>query len=246
VDREHRRNLKHDKFVDEVGALSVRARENQRVLVTIAAVAVAVALVAYGVYFYRSTREQKAQDALASAIETMDSPLIPAATPGQPPQPTPPNAKFHSDAERLAAAEKQFRDVQTKFSGSDAADVANLYLARIDASRGDAATARKLLDAFIKEHPKNILAGSARYDLYQIRIDAGEAQQVAQELTAELAKPDNQALPADSMLALLAHAYDAQGSADKSREAYRRIVTEYPDSPYVLEAQRRVGSGPAA
>src|SRR5436305_2159157 len=121
MDRQHRRDLKHDKFVDEVGALSTRARENQRVLVGIAAVALVIAVAVYGIYFFRTTREQRAQDALAQAIESMDSPLI-ATAPGQP---TMPNAKFHTEAERTAAAEKQFKDVQTKFSGSNAADVAN-------------------------------------------------------------------------------------------------------------------------
>ena len=48
-------------------------------------------------------------------------------------------------------------------------------------------------------------------------------------------------LPADSLLVLLAHAYDVQGNAQKSKEAYRRITTEFPDSPYALEAQRRMG-----
>jgi TolA-binding protein len=238
MDRQHRRDLKHDRFVDEVGALSIRALDNQRMLVTVASVVVVVALLVYGIYFYRSTREHKAQDALASAIETMSSPLIPAT----PEQPAPPNAKYRTDAERLAAAEKQFKDVQSHSSGSDAADVASLFLARIQAGKGDAAGARKLLEAFISEHPKNILVGVARYDLYQLRIDAGEAQQVANELTEELKKTDNQVLPPDSMLAIQAHAYEAQGNVEKSREAYRRIVTEFPDSSYVLEAQRRVGS----
>jgi TolA-binding protein len=237
MDRQHRRDLKHDRFVDEVGAMSVRARENQRVLYGIAAAAIVIAVGIYGIYFYRSNNEQKAQDALGAAMETMDSPLI-ATAPGQP---TLPNAKYHTDAERLAAAEKQFKDVQAKYSSSNAADVSSLYLARIQAGRGDLAGARKLLEQFVSEHPKNILVGVARYDLYQLRIDNGEAQLVANELTQELAKTENQVLPPDSMLALLAHAWDAQGSSEKSLEAYRRIVTEFPDSSYVLEAQRRVG-----
>src|SRR5436309_8345591 len=157
MDRQHRRDLKHDKFVDEVGALSTRARENQRVLVGIAAVALVIAVAVYGIYFFRTTREQKAQDALAQAIESMDSPLI-ATAPGQP---TMPNAKFHTEAERTAAAEKQFKDVQAKFGGSDAADVANLYLARIEASKGNIAGGRKMLEEFIGEHSKNILVGVA-------------------------------------------------------------------------------------
>jgi TolA-binding protein len=233
MDRQHRRELKHDRFVDEIGVLSTRARENQRVLVSLAAGALVVALVTYGIFFYRSNQERKAQDMLAAAIDTIESPLV---TPNQPN----PQAKFKSEVERSTAAEKQFKDLKAKYTGTDAADVADLYLARISAGRGDVASARKLLQNFIQNHPKHLLVGGARYSLYQMRIESGEAQQVTSELNAELAKKDP-VLPADSLLVLLAHSYEVQGNDLKSRETYKKIVTEYPDSPFALEAQRRVG-----
>jgi TolA-binding protein len=235
MDRQHRRDLKHDRFVDEIGSLSGKARDNQRLLVMLTAAVVALALIGYGIYFFRSSREQRAQEALGKAIETIESPLLPPAG-GQPI----PTAKFKTDAERQAAAEKQFKDVESKFGGSDAADVAGLYLARIEAMHGNTASARKRLQHFIDEHPKHMLVGGARYSLYQLRIDAGETGQVAQELEAQIGKPDS-TLPSDTLLVLLAHAYDAQGNAEKSKQTYRRIVTEFPDSPYAIEAQRRVG-----
>src|SRR6184192_4301070 len=132
--REHRRELKHDRFVDEIGTLSTRARENQRFLLVVTIAVVALALAAYGVYFYRSRQEQRAQDALAAAIETVDSPLLPPAG-GQ----AAPGAKYKTEAERNVAAEKKFKEVQANYSGSDAADVAALYLARFDAGRDDVA-----------------------------------------------------------------------------------------------------------
>jgi hypothetical protein len=236
MDRQHRRELKHDKFVDEIGTLSTRARANQRVLYALGAAAVLIALVTYGIFFYRSNRERKAQDVLADAITTIDAPLVQADNP----QPNP-LAKYKTDVEKNAAAEKLFKDVKQKFSGTDAADVADLYLARIAGNRGDIAGARKLLADFVAQHPKNVLVGSAHYSLYELRIENGEAAQVANELNQELARTDNQSLPADSMLVLLAHAYDAQGSNDKSKDAYRRIVSQYPDSPFAIEAQRKVG-----
>jgi TolA-binding protein len=234
MDRQHRRELKHDKFVDEIGVLSSRAKENQSVLIAIGVAAVVIALAAYGVYFYRSNRERKAQDALAAAINTIDAPLV---TPGQPN----PKAHFKTEAERSATAEKEFKDLKAKYSGTDAAGLADLYLARIDASRNDVVTARKLLTDFIGNHPKSVLVGAARYSLYQMRIESGEAPQVANELTAELAKKEP-ALPTDSLLVLLAHSYEVEGNEQKSRETYKRIVTEFPDSPFALEAQRRVGA----
>jgi TolA-binding protein len=236
MDRQHRRDLKHDKFVDEIGSLSLRAQANQRVLYTITLALVALAVIGYGIYFYRANRESKAQDALAQAIETFESPLMPAA--GQEPIP---NAKFKTEAERNAKAESLFKEVDAKYSGSDAADVAGLYLARMVTSRGDYASARKYLERFISNQSKHLFVGSARYSLYQLRIENGEAQQVANELQQEVAKRDDAVLPADALLVLLAHAYDTQGNGDKSRETYRRIVTEFPESPYALEAQRRAG-----
>jgi TolA-binding protein len=234
--REHRRELRHDRFVDEIGSLSGRVRDNQRLLVVITAVIVVAAVAAYGTYFYRSTREQRAQDALAAAIETIDSPLLPPAG-GQ----APPGARYKTEGERNGAAEKQFKDAESKFSGTDAADVAKLYLARIDVSRGDVIGARRLLTDFIRDHPKHMLVGAARYSLYQLRIENGEAPQVISELSAEVSKSEP-VLPPDTLLVLLAHAYDAQGNGEKSNETYRRIATEFPDSPYALEAQRRIGS----
>ena len=235
MDRQHRHDLKHDKFVDEVGALTVRARANQRVLLAIGIGAVALALVAYGIYFYRSNQERQARALLAEAIETFESPLITAEAPQQDAR-----AKFKTEAEKVAAAEKQFREVQAKFGGTDSADVAGIYMARISAGKGDVATARNLLQQFVDDHPDHFLVGGARYSLFQMRIDNGEAQQVVNELNAEIAKAEP-VLPVDSLLTLLAQAYAVQGDEAKSRDTYRRIVTEFPDSPFALEAQRRVG-----
>lgn len=237
MDRQHRHDLKHDRFVDEIGALSTRAKENQRVLAMIAGGAVALALIVWGVYFYRSTREDKAQTLLAAAIETAEAQVEAAQSPNAP-KPTGPT--FKTEEERSAAAEKQFAEVKEKYSGTKAADVAELYLARAAASKGDSANAKKMLQDFVDDHEGNLLAGAARFSLYQLRIDGGEAPQVAAELNAEMTKADP-VLPGDSMLMLLAHAYEVQGNDAKSREAYRRITTEFPDSPYAVEASRKAG-----
>jgi tetratricopeptide (TPR) repeat protein len=238
MDRQHRHDLKHDKFVDEIGALSSRARDNQRLLLLLAGGLLAVAVIVYGVFFYRGNREEKAQEALAVAIETFDAP-VGDVPPEQ--QATQTGPRFQTEAEKTATAEKQFKEVQTNFSGTDAADVAGLYMARMAAARGDVKTARPLLETFVSEQKDHILAGAARFSLYQMRIESGEAAQVAVELNAELLKPEP-VLPGDSLLILLAQAYETQGDSAKSLDAYRRITTEFPESPYAMEAQRRVGA----
>lgn len=232
MDRQHRHDLKHDKFVDEIGALSVRAKANQRLLLLIAGSVIAIAAITYGIFFYRANREEQAQQALAAAIDTHGA-TVSAEKPQNATGPW-----FKTEAERDAASERQFRDVQAKYSGTDAADVAGLYLARVAVAKGDTKTARSLLENFVNEHGDNVLVGAARFSLYQLRIESGEAAQVATELNAELEKSEP-VLPGDSLLVLLAQAYDVQGDLTKSKEAYRRITTEFPESPYVVEAARR-------
>jgi predicted negative regulator of RcsB-dependent stress response len=238
MDRQQRHDLKHDKFVDEIGVLSGKARDNQRLLYTIGAALIALAVIIYGVYFFRSSRETKAQGELATAIQTFDAP-VGDAPPDQQQNQTGP--RFKTEDERNTAAEKQFKDVQAHYGSTDAADVAGLYLARLDANRGNIKAARTQLEEFIGDHKDHILVGTARFSLYQLRLENGEASQVVAELNTELAKPKPD-LPGDSILVLLAQAYDVQGDATKAREAYRRITTEYPDSPYIVDAQRRVGA----
>ena len=238
MDRQHRHDLKHDKFVDEIGVLSSKARANQRLLITIAGAVIAIAAIIYGIIFFRGTRETNAQQALATAIETFDAPI------GDPPagQPAPTGPRFKTEQERATAAEKQFNAVQAQYSGTDASDIAGLYLARLAANRGDAATARRELQNFVDEHDDHILVGSARYSLYQIRLENGEAAQVVNEVQQELKKEDDAVLPGDALLALLAQAYEAQGKNAESMEAYRRIANEFPESPYAVDAQRRIGT----
>ena len=172
MDRQHRHDLKHDKFVDEIGALSSKARDNQRLLLLLAGGLIAIAVIVYGIFFYRGNREEKAQEALAVGHRDLRRARrrLPA---GQQAAQTGP--RFKTEAEQTAAAEKQFKDVQAKYSGTDAADVAGLYLARIAASRGDVKTARPLLEAFVDDQKDHILAGAARFSLYQMRIESGEA-----------------------------------------------------------------------
>lgn len=240
MDRQHRHDLKHDKFVDEMGALSAKARDNQRILIAIGSAIVVAAIVSYGIYFFRSNREANAQQALATAIETYDAEVGEAPPEPQPGQPAQPAPKFKTEEERNAVAEKQFKEIRAKHSGTDSADIAALYLAQMARDRGDTKTALQLMEEFVSNQKKHILANAARFSVYQLRIDSGQAPQVIAEVNAELAKAEP-VIPGDALLMVLAHAYEAQGDETKSRDVYRRITTEFPESPYVVEAQRRVG-----
>lgn len=228
----NRKDLKHDRFVDEMEiAYAAMRRNTQRiVLAAVAVLLVIAAVVAFLAYNRR--QENAAQTLLADAISTMDKPV--AGEPG-----APPDAPFKSNEEKLAKAEPIFRQVVSKYEGKDAADIADLYLARIAASRGDVATAEPKFRDFVSEHSDHLLAGSAQMSLYQIQLGKGATAEVIADVEKQLTA-EEAILPKDALLSVLARAHEIGGNDAKAREAYQRIINEYPESAYAIDAQRKV------
>ena len=129
--------------------------------------------------------------------------------------------------------------MQAKYSGTDAADVAGLYMARIAAARGDVKTAKPLLETFVKEQKDHMLVGAARFSLYQMRIEGGEAATVAVELNAELAKPEP-VLPGDSLLA--APGPGLRDAGQRREVAGSRTAASPPSSPSRRTPWKRSGA----
>lgn len=236
ADRFSRKQIKHDKFVEEMESAYVVARKNKPIVFgTIGAVLVLIAALV-GWSFWASSQEARAQERLAEAIEIMDAPL---AEPGETP---PETGTYRTEEEKVAKAEPILREIATEYSGRDAARVAGLYLARLEVERGELAPAVEKYEAFIKAHADHVLAQAARVSLYEVRIALGETAEVVAGLEDEVAAADS-GLPQDVALTLLARAYESAGEPQKARDAWQRVVNEYPDSPYTLEAQRKLFRG---
>jgi hypothetical protein len=230
AERLSRKNLKHDKFVDEMNVAYDYLNTNRRNMLLGAAGIVAIVLIVAAISFYRSHKESTAQARLAEAIDVMDAPV-------GPPSPGVTAPTYKSEDEKIAKATPLFQGVVNSYGGTAAADMAELYLARVAAAKGDSASARPRLERFIREHPGTLPAGGAQFSLYQMDIVGGNAKEVAMQIEQKL-NDEKKLLPTDVMLDLLARAYQASGEASKAREAYRRLATDFPDSPYAMEAQR--------
>jgi TolA-binding protein len=49
-------------------------------------------------------------------------------------------------------------------------------------------------------------------------------------------------VPKDALLSILGRAYELQGNSEKARATYQRLVTEFPDSAYTMDAQRSLAT----
>lgn len=228
--KEIKHDIRHDRFVEEVNSVYGSFRSNAR---TFAAVLMGIAvLVGIGcaIWVWRAHKETAAQNRLAEGIAVMQAPVGPA-------QPGDTSLHYKTAVEKTAKAEPIFQDVVTNHSGTDAADVADIYIARLAAAKGDLDGARKRYEQFLGDHPRSILAGSAQMSLFELQMSRGQVKPAIDSLEKEL-KNDDSRLPKDAVLAMLGRAYEQSGDPTRAREMFRRITSEFPESAYAQDAQR--------
>ncbi len=235
MDRETRHQIKHDKFVDEVTNFYDDVRKNsQKVIIALVAVIALVGII-FGAITLGARTERKAQVRLAEAMDILGEQTgDESATPGAE------APKYKNEQEKVAAAEPILAEVIDKYSRTDAAQVAELYVAQIELERGDVDGAIARFEAFAKKNSSHILAGGAQFSVYELKLEKSP-ESVIPEL--ENALLDTKSIvPQESIMMLLGKAYEKAGNTEKSLEMYRRVATEHPESPYAAEAQEKTSS----
>jgi len=135
VARITRKELKSDKFAQEVGLTVTFFEEHQKDVVRYGGIGVAAVLLIGGFFIYQKHEHAARQEELAQAIRVQETPVATVATNGQQTYPT-------QDAKDQAAI-KVFADLESKHSGSDEAQIAEYYLGCIHSDQGKMAEAEK-------------------------------------------------------------------------------------------------------
>jgi tetratricopeptide (TPR) repeat protein len=230
-----RKQIKRDQFVSLVDRVFHWLGQNWRQAATGLGAVLAVALVFWGVTAIRGSRSDAAAQALAQALETYGAPVGSAA-------PADATVKFATDTERLAAAEKAFQAIRSHYWLTPQKRVAELFLARIAADRDDQAQAIKLLGDITSRRSGDPVVRLAMLDLIRLRLAKGEGMQLIAELEG-MASGKDPRLPRDAALFQLGRVWEGEGKPEEANKLYRKIVEEFPDSPYRSEAQQRLASG---
>ena len=230
-----RKDIKRDEFASAVGrGVDFAESHTRELMMTIGAVLVAV-LIGILSYLYIAHRSDLANRALAAAVKVYGAPIDPAgAKPNDAAQPS-----FASEAARQARARQLLERVRADYRWTDAADVASLYLAEIDATSGKVAAARQLWNDFVKKHGDHVLAVQARIDLLELDRVQGKGQQVAQQLREMLDQSDAP-LPQDVALYQLAITLEQLNRDQEAVQTYQRLVDEFPQSPDRQTAQQKL------
>jgi predicted negative regulator of RcsB-dependent stress response len=164
VDRAHRQELKHDKFVEQVGHTVEYATAHRSQLIRYGGIALAVILAAGAVYFYMQHQASVRQDALRVAIRTQEAQV------GQPN--TDFMIGFPTAEAKDAAVQKTWTEMASKYSGTTEGLIAEYYLGINAADKGNTAEAEKHLKV-VADSGKDNYASQAKLSLADIYSATG-------------------------------------------------------------------------
>ena len=231
-----RHHLKQNEFlVTTARVLDALDRNRSRVLL-MAAVALLLAVIVGGYIYWRNGQADRAGALLGAAMATAESQIAPAPSlPGA----TSAAGTFPTDEARAAAVVAAYNEVITQYPSTRAARVARYHLAGelLDAGRVDEAEQqfRRVAD----EAGSSLYGPLARLGIAQAQNAAGNTDAASVTLT-ELAASREGLLPVDGVLMELARTSLKAGRTDDARAAFRRVVDEFPDSAYALDAQQQL------
>jgi len=181
VKRQTRKDLKTDKFALEVkhgfDFLNVHRAETIRY----GSIALAVILIAGGIYFYMRYQAGAREQALADAMR------IDNATVGNAPA-QPSLLHYATQAEKDTARAKALTELAAKYRGTEEGSIAEFYLASDAAEKGNVAESEKRFKDLVDSAPKP-LAALARLSLARVYDAEGKYDDAIKTLREAMANP---------------------------------------------------------
>ncbi len=233
ADHLSREELKRNELGEAVEASIHYAEDHVKTILTAVGALAVIALVGWGIFAWTSSRRASANDLLTRALRVAGAPVEAAARPDDALNPS-----FATEAARDARAKELFGQLDEQYGSTSVGRVAKLYLAESARTAGDRATARTLWEKYLDKDASSAVAASVRVNLFQLDREEGKAGALAESLKKMLEDPAKP-LPADLLLYQLALTQEKLGQDGDARAAYRRIVDEHPQSPYLQAAQQK-------
>jgi len=240
--RTERHHLKENEFAEGLLGAKHWYEANSKTISYIG-IAVALALAAVmGTMAYRQMIQGKASSALAAALAVAEAPVLPPAPAeaGKPPVQRP--GTYPTDRARLEAALPKLLEVADAYPDSDAGIMARYRaaaaLVAVGRTQDGAARYKEVVDK-----GKGAYQVMARLGIAEAHLMAGQFDQAIASLKeVEALKSDD--VPVDGVLMQLARAYQLAGKSADAKKTFKRVVDEFPQSPYAPAARREVeGAG---
>jgi predicted negative regulator of RcsB-dependent stress response len=179
VARITRKQLKSDKFAQEVGLTVTFFEEHQKEIVRYGAIVAVVGLLFAGYLYYQRKQHGVREEALTKAIQVQETPVGPSAGGGR---------GFPTQEAKDQEALRVFTDLRNKYAGSGEGEIAEYYLGAIRADQGKLGEAEKSFQEAAQKSDQNY-ASLARLSLAQIYFADGRTDLGERTLRELIAKP---------------------------------------------------------
>jgi predicted negative regulator of RcsB-dependent stress response len=176
VDRQLKKVVKNDEFKQQVWHGVDFVKDHTSEVKKYGAIALAVLLVAGGIYFYINHQADAREEALAGALR------IDQGTVGADNQPA--NLHFNTQDEKDKATEKAFREVANKYPGTQEGAIAMINLGQAAVDKGDLTEGEKDFKNVVDSAPTaySSQAALALAQLYSIENKDADAEKLLDNL----------------------------------------------------------------
>ncbi|HVJ04767.1 MAG TPA: tetratricopeptide repeat protein [Candidatus Saccharimonadales bacterium] len=216
-----RHDLKQDKFAASAAEAVQEVVEHRSGIIQIVASVAVLAVVVAGVFWYMSSRETQATNALGQALVTYNAPVIPPGTPKEGSMTT-----FNSEQERLIASKTAFYQISDKYGWTSSGQYARYLAGLTEKELGNYKIAEDQLRAISNIRRKE-LAGLAKYALASVYRDEKRDQDAINLLQTLSEKPTSSVPKANAQFAL-ADIYVSQHQPDRAKVIYDQIAKDNP------------------
>jgi outer membrane protein assembly factor BamD (BamD/ComL family) len=243
--RTHRRELKENDLARLIREVSEWVQPRTKEITTAIVALVVAAVAVFGFFAWRTTQSSKGQDLLAQAMVVLNTAVVPVEAntqPGQAPAAASITATgtFSTEEQKLNAAIPKLRAAADAYPDASAGIQARYHLASALSALGKQKDAISQYDDVIRRAGADSLYGRmAQLGKANAQQQNGDLDGAIASWQALQAKKDAN-IPPDAILMQIARAYESKGNTAKAREAFNDIVTNYPDSPYVMDARKEL------
>lgn len=216
-----RHELKQDKFAASAAEAVQEVVEHRSGIVKSVAVFVVLGLLGGGIFWYMSSRQEQATNALGQALVTYNAPVIPAGTPKEGSMTT-----FNTDQERLIASKDAFYDISAHYGWTESGQYARYLAGLTEKELGNYQVAEDQLRALSNTRRRE-LATLAKYALASVYRDEKRDQDAINLLQSLIEKPSVSVPKANAQFAL-ADIYVSEHQPDKAKVIYDQISKDNP------------------
>jgi hypothetical protein len=234
--RSERHRLKENELSHAFSEASVRLAENRRKYGTLAVAVLAVLLGAVGYWAWTTRRESHARERLTEAITIMQSAVDEPKAGAKPPQSP---VSYPTMQARGEAALPKFTEVFDSYPSTEAGIAARYYAASTLVLLGRPAEAvTRYQEVVDRAGAKSFYGRMARLGLIEASVLTKQFDQAVTTAQSLVNDTTDDTIPRDALLMELGRAYAAAGKRAEAKEAFDKVITEFPDSPYLDEAKQ--------